>query len=155
MKTFVANFDVELTPATVRKRVSGFLAGRGFKVLNDSQLIFGRGSIIGGLVSSTPKNWKSTLKVEISQQTEHLTHVQIEHSVNTFGQLVIQSEMAQLQREVELAADAIKTGLNNEVELNKSDVELGFVGRLMWGLVLVMVVTACVSLSVFLLLLSW
>jgi hypothetical protein len=145
MKSFVTTFDTEASPTDVIERARTFLASRGFTPQGAELTTFQRGSIWGGLTSGAPRNWKSRATLLVKPKEDRVTRVTISYDVNTFGQIVMQNEIAQLESELQLLQTAIQTGKHDQGDLKSSDARLATNGHILWLLALAAVVMLLVG----------
>lgn len=96
-KTIKSSFDRKKT----LEILDDYFVSIGYKKTgNEVTLVYERGSFIGSLFSSSPKSWKSIIRISISGRENNVT-VELNANINTTGQMVVKRERDFLENEFE------------------------------------------------------
>ena len=96
MRTYTTDEYLELSS----ERLITYLVKVGFKTNHsDDCLIYKRGSFFGSLFSFSPKSWKTSIKIQLLPNCDHVEKVLLHLHINSFGQIVSQKERIYWQSE--------------------------------------------------------
>lgn len=110
-------------PAVVKDRLIRFYTSIGYQQQGDETdtLTFRRGSILKGLVSFSPKSWKTIVEARVAPALEGQSNVLVNYKVNTTGQTVTQGEVDFWNAEFSALNEAVITGFFQPADSRKAE----------------------------------
>lgn len=110
-------------PAVVKDRLIRFYTSIGYQQQGDETdtLTFRRGSILKGLVSFSPKSWKTIVEARVAPALEGQSNVLVNYKVNTTGQTVTQGEVDFWNSEFSALNEAVITGFFQPADSRKAE----------------------------------
>ena len=88
---FMRTYSTDEYQELLSERLIAYLVKVGFKTNHSADcLIFKRGSIFGSLFSFSPKSWKTSIKIQLLPDCNHVKKVSLHLHINSFGQIVSQ-----------------------------------------------------------------
>jgi hypothetical protein len=107
---------------TIRDRIDAYLNRVGYKQVSvQPDLVYERGSVLGSLVSFTPKGWQAKASIQIKATFDQATDVVVNVDVNTTGQLVTEKERSFWNSELDGLETAVHTGTMDVIAVAGSE----------------------------------
>jgi hypothetical protein len=96
---------------TIRKCIDAYLNKAGYKQVSvQPDLIYERGSLLGSLISFSPKGWQAKASIQVKPTSDQATEVLVIVDVNTTGQMVTEKERNFWNSELDGLETAIHAG---------------------------------------------
>lgn len=110
-------------PAVIKDRLIRFYTSIGYQQRGDEAdtLTFRRGSILKGLISFSPKSWKTVVEARVTLALEGQSNVLVNYKVNTTGQTITQGEVDFWNAEFSALNEAVITGFFQPANSRKAE----------------------------------
>lgn len=102
-------------------RIASYLDKTGYKQIDpQNPQLFMRGSVLGSILSFSPKGWQVKTTFEILVQSEQISSVSVNVDINTKGQVITERERLFWDNEIDGLEAAILTGRVEPVPANNA-----------------------------------
>ncbi len=106
----------------IRDRIDAYLNEVGYKQVRvQPDLLYQRGSLLGSLMSFTPKGWQAKANIQVLETSDNAINVVLDIDVNTTGQLVTEKERGFWNLELENFEKAVLSGISSIKEVSGSE----------------------------------